>query len=96
MYKNQKTKGNKRLGGGKKKKLTKDEIKAREDKKDILRTIQDTEDIETILKISHHEDPVVRLKAVQQLCPCEVGRDIDEFWMRLLEMVDDKDDDVRY
>jgi hypothetical protein len=68
MYNKKKQKGNKRLNGNgnkkKNKKLSKIEITEHEKKRDLLRTIQETEDIDTILEISHHEDPVIRLKAV--------------------------------
>jgi HEAT repeat protein len=97
MYNKKKQKGNKRLNGNSKKKgkRSKMEITAHEKKKEILRTIQDTEDIDEILVITHNEDPVIRLKAIQELCPCRVGKDIDRFWLRLFEMVDDVDDKVR-
>ena len=90
--------GNKRLNTEPKKvaKLTKDEISVHEQKRNLMTLIQETEDVDTILEISKNEDPDVRLKAVQQLCPCRVGRDIDEFWDRLCEMVEDEDEKVRY
>lgn len=30
------------------------------------------------------------------MCPCKVKQDIDLFWARIFEMVDDFDPDVRY
>lgn len=90
--------GNKRLNPEPKKPKhqKQDEISSHEQKRNLMSLIQVTEDVDTILEISRHEDPEIRLKAVQQLCPCRVGRDIDEFWERLCDMVEDEDEKVRY
>lgn len=77
------------------KKMNKFDKTAKQEKEDILWKIRNTEDINEILFISRNPDPKIRLKAIQQLCPCEVKRDIDEFWARLFEMVDDENDEIR-
>lgn len=67
-----------------------------EEKRQLLDRINKTEDIEEIIEISKSLDPEVRIKAAQQLCPCRVQDDLEIFWDRLFEMVDDEDEKVRY
>lgn len=38
----------------------------------------------------------VRKKALVEMCPCRVKTDISDFWERVLEMLDDPSDLVRY
>lgn len=64
-------------------------------KRDIQRICRETEDMDEILKYTHDEDADIRLEAVKQLCPCKVERDIDDFWNRVFEMVDDEDARIR-
>ena len=61
-----------------------------------LRRIQDTEDMYEIIEISKVKESNVRLKAIQQMCPCRVKDDIKEFWERLFELASDTDPKVRY
>ena len=49
-----------------------------------------------IINITKCPDALVRLKAVQQMCPCRVQDDIPEFWERLFELAEDEDPAVRY
>lgn len=62
---------------------------------ELKRLAADTEDIDVIIELSKHEDKDVRFAAVKQFCPCKVGKDIDEFWIRVFEMVDDEDSRIR-
>jgi len=55
-----------------------------------------TEDIKTLIDFTRDENPQVRLAALKNMCPCKVKADIDLFWKRVLEMVMDENDDVRY
>ena len=64
-----------------------------EDKK--VAVIKLTTDIDTILRLTHDEDPMIRIKALRELCPCRMSEDIDIFWDRIIEMVDDPDLGVR-
>jgi hypothetical protein len=64
-------------------------------KKEIMSECRNTEDIEVILNYTHHEDNDIRLEAVKQLCPCKVLKDIDVFWERVLELVNDEDVRIR-
>lgn len=41
-------------------------------------------------------NPIVRRKAVREMCPCKVQKEIDQLWNRLLEMVTDEDASIRY
>jgi hypothetical protein len=63
--------------------------------KDALALCRDTEDITTILALTNHTDPLVRKRALKEICPCRVKDDIDLFWERVLEMIDDPSDNVR-
>lgn len=63
---------------------------------DLKRKILDTEDIDEIIEFTKHKDNEVRLAAVKQLCPCKVRKDIDAFWDRVFEMVEDEDARIRY
>ena len=81
-----------------KKKFSKAELELKsqqEDKKNLIRLAQTTEDIDEIIEITRNNDVEIRLKAVQQLCPCKVKFDHEEFWDRLFEMVNDPDAKVR-
>ena len=77
----------------KKEKRMSNEERERLEKKEELRQLNQevevTEDIDRIVAISKHEDNLLRMKAVKQLCPCKVQKDIQEFWDRMFEMVDD-------
>ncbi|UJR09805.1 hypothetical protein I4U23_014031 [Adineta vaga] len=63
--------------------------------KDAMRLCRETEDIKTILALTNHTDPAVRQRALKEICPCRVKDDIDQFWERVLEMIDDPADNVR-
>lgn len=63
--------------------------------RDALRLCHDTEDIDTLVDLTKHNDPNVRQKALKEMCPCHVQIDIPEFWNRIFEMIDDPDDKVR-
>jgi hypothetical protein len=51
---------------------------------------------EDIIRETFSPDARVRRRAVRDLCPCHVQRDVEEIWQRLLSMTQDPDDDVRY
>jgi len=63
---------------------------------DLKRLCSETTDITEIIQLSKHEEKDVRFAAVKQFCPCKVRKDIDEFWNRVFEMVEDEDPRVRY
>lgn len=62
----------------------------------LLKRVQETEDIDEIIQLTKHSNPTVRSQAIRSICPCKVYDKIDSFWQRILEMVDDEDDNVRY
>lgn len=64
-------------------------------KKEIIRVIRDTEDIDEVLKFTYDEDNDIRLEACKELCPCKVQKDIEVFWNRVFEMADDEDVRIR-
>ena len=47
------------------------------------------------MKYTYSEDDDIRLEACKQLCPCQVQKDIDVFWERVFEMVEDSDPRIR-
>ena len=61
-----------------------------------LSRIRETQDMYELIEISKVPDNQVRLKAIQQMCPCRVKDDITEFWERLFELAKDEDAKVRY
>ncbi|CAF0883272.1 unnamed protein product [Adineta ricciae] len=63
--------------------------------KDALRLCRETEDIKTIVALTAHTDPAVRQRALKEICPCRVKEDIDQFWERVLQMINDPADNVR-
>lgn len=63
---------------------------------ELKRKAAETEDIDVIIELTKHKDNEVRLAAVKQLCPCKVRKDVDDFWNRVFEMVEDEDARIRY
>ncbi|CAF1069914.1 unnamed protein product [Didymodactylos carnosus] len=63
--------------------------------RDAARLCRNTQDIDTILALTNHVDPVVRQRALKEIRPCRVKDDIDIFWARVLEMIDDPANNVR-
>lgn len=51
--------------------------------------------LEHIFKNTFDDNPSIRAKAVRELCPCKIKEDYSEIWERLLELVDDPNDQVR-
>lgn len=64
-------------------------------KKEIMSECRNTDDMDVILKYTHSEDSDIRLEATKQLCPCKVLKDIEVFWDRVFELVDDEDVRIR-
>lgn len=52
--------------------------------------------MDEIIALSRSESPLVRQKAAQQMCPCRVGKDFEEFWQRIFELAEDEESEVRY
>jgi len=48
------------------------------------------------LDLTYSEDPEVRRKALRELCPCQVRHNVEEFWSRIMAMIQDPDPHVRY
>lgn len=55
-----------------------------------------SDSIEEHIKKTKSENPKERLNALKQMCPCRVKEDIDLFWNRIFEMVNDTNDEVRW
>jgi len=58
--------------------------------------LNESDDVIAILKRSRSTNPVERKAALRTMCPCKVKREIDPFWVRIVEMCNDPDDAVRY
>jgi len=52
--------------------------------------------IEEFMTLTFSMDPLVRRKALRELCPCHVKKDVEQFWDRIVEMISDPDERVRY
>eukprot|EP00352_Strombidinopsis_acuminata_P007829 CAMPEP_0176370588 /NCGR_PEP_ID=MMETSP0126-20121128/24097_1 /TAXON_ID=141414 ORGANISM="Strombidinopsis acuminatum, Strain SPMC142" /NCGR_SAMPLE_ID=MMETSP0126 /ASSEMBLY_ACC=CAM_ASM_000229 /LENGTH=95 /DNA_ID=CAMNT_0017729693 /DNA_START=28 /DNA_END=315 /DNA_ORIENTATION=- len=61
-----------------------------------MHRVQNTEDIDELIELTRCEDENVRLKATQQMCPCRVKFDHEEFWNRIFELAEDDSTKVRY
>lgn len=70
-------------------------ITANDIKREKLKNVTETEDIDEIIELTKDKDPFVRAKAVRSICPCKVYDKIDIFWNRVLEMINDEDEGVR-
>jgi vesicle coat complex subunit len=51
---------------------------------------------ETFIEQTKHSDPRIRKKALKEMCPCRVKKEIDQIWERVFEMYTDPDSTVRY
>ncbi len=51
--------------------------------------------IDEWLALTRSQDPVVRVRALRDACPCHLKRNVPELWDRLIEMVADEDTKVR-
>eukprot|EP00518_Triparma_eleuthera_P002452 CAMPEP_0182461662 /NCGR_PEP_ID=MMETSP1319-20130603/6175_1 /TAXON_ID=172717 /ORGANISM="Bolidomonas pacifica, Strain RCC208" /LENGTH=165 /DNA_ID=CAMNT_0024660977 /DNA_START=35 /DNA_END=532 /DNA_ORIENTATION=- len=61
----------------------------------VMTRVSDTEDIDEIVELTRHEDARVRQAALEQMCPCHVQDDIEDFWTRVIEMASDPSTAVR-
>ena len=77
------------------KRSAKRSLKVTERRSDVIAKILATENVDEILELTYHEDPEIRKKAAQQLCPCRVQRDKPEFWERIFELCLDPSPKVR-
>jgi len=64
-------------------------------KRELMSICRETDDIDIILGYTHSLDADVRLEAVKQLCPCKVQKDIEVFWERVFELINDEDARIR-
>lgn len=55
-----------------------------------------SDDVIAILKRSYSSNPTERKAALKSMCPCKVKREIDPFWVRIVEMTKDENASVRY
>ena len=64
--------------------------------KALLKLAKESLEFQDIIILTHNEDETIRLKALQRLCPCRVKDEVDQFWDRIFEMVNDSSPKVRY
>lgn len=62
---------------------------------DAIRLARETTDVDVIVELTKHGDPMVRKKSLVEMCPCRVKTDIERFWERVFEMRNDEDPMVR-
>lgn len=58
--------------------------------------MEPTDDADKMIILTKDSDPMIRLKALKEMCPCKVREDVDFLWDRIFEMVSDPDPTVRY
>ena len=63
--------------------------------REALLRVRDTTDLDEICALMSHEDARVRVRALEQVCPCRMRDAVDEIWDRVVAMVDDRDLGVR-
>ena len=63
---------------------------------ELLKHIKETEEMDEIIALTTSKDVQVRLKATQELCPCHVKADREEFWQRIFDLAVDEDERIRY
>jgi DNA-binding Xre family transcriptional regulator len=64
--------------------------------KALLLLAKESLEFQEVLILTHNDDETIRLKALQRLCPCRVKDEIEQFWNRIFEMVNDESPKVRY
>ncbi|CAF0909918.1 unnamed protein product [Brachionus calyciflorus] len=62
---------------------------------EAIRLAKETTDIDLIIGLTKHPDPMVRKKSLVEICPCRVKSNIDQFWQRVFEMINDESPLVR-
>lgn len=62
---------------------------------EAIRLAKQTTDIDVVLALSKHPDPLVRKKALVEMCPCRVKADLEKFWERVFDMINDESNVVR-
>jgi hypothetical protein len=62
---------------------------------EALKLAKDTTDVEVIIALTKHADPMVRKKSLVEMCPCRVKIDIEKFWTRVFDMKADEHASVR-
>ena len=66
------------------------------DRNELLRHIDETEEMDEILALTSCKDERVRLKATREMCPCHVKADREEFWDRIFKLAHDDSEEIRY
>ena len=66
------------------------------DRSELIRHIEKTEEMDEIIALTSCKDDRVRLKACQEMCPCHVKADMEDFWNTTFKLATDKNDDIRY
>lgn len=62
---------------------------------EATRLAKESTDVDVIIALSKHPNPMVRKKSLVEMCPCRVRENIDKFWERVFEMISDEDPIVR-
>eukprot|EP01098_Paradermamoeba_levis_P010615 TRINITY_DN4469_c0_g1_i1.p1 TRINITY_DN4469_c0_g1~~TRINITY_DN4469_c0_g1_i1.p1 ORF type:complete len:242 (-),score=64.84 TRINITY_DN4469_c0_g1_i1:348-1013(-) len=53
-------------------------------------------EFQEFLQETWSDNPVVRKRALRDICPCRIKQNVEEFWRRIIEMADDENPVVRY
>eukprot|EP01103_Thecamoeba_quadrilineata_P019439 TRINITY_DN7878_c0_g1_i1.p1 TRINITY_DN7878_c0_g1~~TRINITY_DN7878_c0_g1_i1.p1 ORF type:complete len:246 (+),score=40.27 TRINITY_DN7878_c0_g1_i1:54-740(+) len=68
----------------------------RVDQGQIFRNDDNVVSLEEFMQGTYSDDPRQRISTLRTICPCRVKKDVDEFWSRIISMVNDPDPEVRY
>lgn len=74
----------------------KEKEKKEEKEKEECSLSNASDDVIAIIELSRSSNPTERKAALKSMCPCKVKREIDPFWVRIVEMCSDEDPSVRY
>jgi vesicle coat complex subunit len=67
-----------------------------DNKKACMKLAKESLSFDEVLVLTHHKDEAIRLKALQRFCPCRVQDEVEQFWTRIFQMVNDESPKVRY
>ena len=62
---------------------------------EALSLAKQTSEPSVIIELSRHPNATMRKRCLVEMCPCRVECDIEAFWSRIFEMVEDTDALVR-
>jgi len=62
----------------------------------LIKLAKESLNFDEVLSLTYSKNALIRLKALQRLCPCRVGDAYEQFWSRIFQMVEDPCPKIRY